>query len=114
MKLLTQKIKKNLPAPYSTDGQHGERKIAVKFFTPWSHWTWYVFEGSEVDGGDYQFFGLVCGHEKELGYFCLSELESLSGPGGLKVERDFSFDDGDQSLEDVEPEFCERLWGNGK
>jgi len=56
----------------------------VKYFTPDSSWTWY---GCEYDGKD-TFFGLVDGHEKELGYFSLSELQSLRGPLGLPVERD--------------------------
>ena len=38
--------------------------------------------------GDVQFFGLVDGNYKELGYFWLSELESVRGPLGLPVERD--------------------------
>jgi len=37
------------------------------------------------------FFGYVCGFENELGYFQLEELESLVGPGGLKIERDIHF-----------------------
>lgn len=37
------------------------------------------------------FFGLVDGFEKELGYFSLSELESVKGPLGLKIERDLYF-----------------------
>ena len=36
-------------------------------------------------------FGLVSGHEDELGYFSLNELENLKGPFGLKVERDLYF-----------------------
>jgi hypothetical protein len=33
-------------------------------------------------------FGLVVGHERELGYFSLDELKSLRGPLGLPIERD--------------------------
>lgn len=40
---------------------------------------------------DILFFGLVKGMEDELGYFSLEELESISGPGGLKIERDMYF-----------------------
>ncbi|OHB59060.1 MAG: hypothetical protein A2Y12_18475 [Planctomycetes bacterium GWF2_42_9] len=36
-------------------------------------------------------FGLVLGHERELGYFSLSELESCQGPLGLRIERDLHF-----------------------
>ena len=41
--------------------------------------------GKEVD---FRFFGLVDGHEKELGYFVLSDLEEVTGPMGLPIERD--------------------------
>lgn len=85
MKLLTKAIEKTLPALYATDGQK-EKKVQVKFFTPFSNWTWYVFEGEKQEDGDYLFFGLVEGHETEMGYFTLSELSS----SGL-VERDRYF-----------------------
>ncbi len=37
------------------------------------------------------FFGLVDGFERELGYFSLSELESVHGPYGVGIERDLYF-----------------------
>ena len=40
---------------------------------------------------DYKFFGLVYGHEREFGYFLLSELEEVRGPMGLPIERDLHF-----------------------
>ena len=45
---------------------------------------------SEFDGEDI-FFGLVIGMEMELGYFSLSELESVRGSLGLPIERDLYF-----------------------
>jgi len=87
MKLLTQEIRNRLPALYSTDGQGDEAIAQVKFFTPDSSWTWYA---TEFDGKD-EFFGLVDGFEKELGYFSLSELESVQGALGLPIERDMHF-----------------------
>jgi len=38
-----------------------------------------------------EFFGLVKGFEEEFGYFTLSELEGVTGPMGLKIERDLYF-----------------------
>ena len=83
MKLITKEI---LDTFKKTGSQENEKdpKIIVKFFTPWSNWTWYA---TEFDGKD-TFFGLVDGFEKELGYFSLSELKGLTGFGGLGVERD--------------------------
>jgi hypothetical protein len=84
MQLLTKELRKRLPALYSQDGKGKEAVIVVKFFTPWAGWTWYA---TEFDGVD-TFFGLVDGHETELGNFSLSELESVKGPFGLTIERD--------------------------
>lgn len=86
--LMPTDIADTLPGIGTQDGK-GEDAIArVKFFTPWSDWTWYVLE---YDSGDKTAFGLVQGFEEELGYFSLDELESLRGPGGLRVERDRYF-----------------------
>lgn len=94
MKLLTAAIIKKLLSqkPYETEAQDVS-PIIVKFFAPFSNWTWYVIEGSQdPETKDWQFFGLVEGHEKELGYFWLSELESVKGLFGLGIERDMYFD----------------------
>lgn len=87
MKLLTKEIKKALPALYSQEDKGEAAVVQVKFFTPWSSWTWYA---TEFDGKD-TFFGLVDGHDRELGYFSLSELKSHAGPAGLRIERDLYF-----------------------
>lgn len=89
MKLLTQAVRSNLPPLGSTDALPHDRLVAqAKFFTPDSSWTWYALE---FDGED-TFFGLVSGFEVELGYFSLSELESVRGPLGLPIERDRWFE----------------------
>jgi len=67
-------------------------KKVIKYFTPWSNWTWYVTEGEKTEDGDWLFFGFVSGFEAEWGSFTLSELSSVVGPMGLKVERDRWFD----------------------
>lgn len=66
-------------------------KPVVKLFCPWGGGTWLL---SELDPGDPDLafglcdLGLGC---PELGSVRLSELESLRGPGGLRVERDLHF-----------------------
>ena len=89
MKLLTKEIIAKLrKAPlYSTDGQNVV-PVIVKFFCPDSSWTWYVVEGKELEGGDWEFFGLVEGHDTELGYFALRQIQHIRGALGLHVERD--------------------------
>ncbi len=86
MGLLTAELRHQLPPLYAS-AEQGDPIVWAKFFTPWTSWTWYAME---FDGDDL-FFGLVDGHELELGYFSLSELQSLRGPGGLEIERDLYF-----------------------
>ncbi|MBI4339655.1 MAG: DUF2958 domain-containing protein [Chloroflexi bacterium] len=99
MKLLTKQLQDHLPKLYATEDVPSPEKVVVaKFFTPWTNWTWYAVEGEE-DDGDFQFFGLVDGHELEWGYFSLQELESVRGPVGLTIERDLHFKP--QKVEDI-------------
>ena len=84
MKLITQEIRKMLPPLYGQESLGGKAIAYVKWFTPDSSFTYYV---TEFDGRDLC-FGLVDGHEKELGYCSLSELQKVKGPMGLPIERD--------------------------
>ncbi|MCL5952177.1 MAG: DUF2958 domain-containing protein [Chloroflexi bacterium] len=86
MQLLTQELRAKLP-PLGTTEKVDDPICQVKYFTPDGSWTWF---GTEFDGED-TFFGAVSGAEFEIGYFSLSELESLRGPLGLSVERDLYF-----------------------
>ena len=98
MKLLTQEIRKKLPPLYSQEKLGGKAIAHVKFFTPDSSWTWWA---TEFDGND-TFFGLVEGHERELGYFSLAELQAVRGPLGLGIERDLHWQP--KTLEEIAPE----------
>ncbi len=86
MQLLTEELRQKLPRLYSSENVKNPM-IWCKFFTPDSSWTWYAIE---FDGTD-TFFGLVDGFEEELGYFSLTELQSVRGKLGLPIERDRYF-----------------------
>jgi hypothetical protein len=98
MTLLPKEIRRKLPPLYSQDGKGGKAIAWAKYFMPSGQWTWYI---TEYDGED-TFFGLVDGHFKELGYFRLSELESVNGPMGLPIERDLYWQP--KTLEKIAPE----------
>ncbi len=93
MKLMTKEIEKKIPPMDSVDSDNP--KIVVKFFDPFSSWTWYVIEGEKkykyINGkkhyDDWLFFGYVKGFENELGYFGLNELQSVG-----RIERDLYFE----------------------
>jgi Protein of unknown function (DUF2958) len=99
MKLLTAELRARLPPLYSQEAED-QPTVYAKFFMPGTGWTWYVTEGGEQEG-DFLFFGFVVGLESEFGYFLLSELETVTTPLGLHVERDLSFREG--RLTDVVP-----------
>jgi hypothetical protein len=88
MKLLTKEIESMFKKVGYQDGVE-DPVVVAKFFTPWSNWTWFA---TEYDPESRLFFGMVHGHEEELGYFSLDELASVKGPFGLGIERDTSFD----------------------
>jgi len=99
MELLPEELRQQLPSLYSQENEK-DPMVICKFFHPLSPWTWYAYEGSPVDENgyydtakekvDFLFFGWVNGDYPELGYFALSELESVSVMG-LGIERDLHF-----------------------
>ena len=92
MQLMTKEIEQKLPKIRSTgDSDPSDIDVVVKFFTPWSNWTWYATAGEKMEDGDWIFYGLVEGFETELGQWRLSDLQSITGPLGLKIERDKGF-----------------------
>jgi hypothetical protein len=86
--LIPNDLRKNIPNLYDTE-ELQELICQVKLFTPFSSFTWYIIELSQDDNDTC--FGYVEGLDNELGYFSLSEIESIVGPMGLRVERDLSF-----------------------
>ena len=99
MKLITKALLKN----YSTETlDDSKKKAVIKYFSPVGRFTWYVIEGEVQKDGDILFFGYVKGNDPmddEYGYFSLKELESITLPWGLKIERDLHFDP--TSIEDI-------------
>ena len=107
MKLLPKEIREQLPPLYAQDGKGGKAIAYLKLFTPDSGWSWWITEGQPIldEQGreiDFECFALVQGHEKELGYVYLSELETVRGPMGLPIERDLWFKP--KPLEEIAPE----------
>ena len=89
MKLLTKAQIKKLPKLYSQENEK-DPICLVKFFTPWTFWSWYVIEYCPERN---LCFGYVEGFEDELGYFSLDELSEIKcAYADLKIERDRHFE----------------------
>jgi len=98
MKLLTKEIEKKLPSLATVENQSMENLVAiVKFFHPLYPYKWFVLGGDQMNAGDYQFYGMAFNPdcpEGELGYFTLSQLQSVETPFGstiFRIERDKLF-----------------------
>lgn len=87
MELMTQEILEKFRATGSQESIP-DPIIIVKYFTPWTSWTWYA---TEFDEAEWIFFGYVVGQESEWWYFSLAELQSVRGRFGLAIERDLHF-----------------------
>jgi hypothetical protein len=93
MKLtITKELRNQFPKLGETDGKSKDQiHIIAKFFTPWANCSWYATEYCPIDQLFFGFCHLGFDDCAELGYFSWSELESLKGPFGLRVERDRHF-----------------------
>ena len=91
MKMMTKEIENRIPGIGETEekcrcGSGKDARVHVKFFSPWSGWTWYA---TEYDPSERRFFGYVKGDFPEYGYFSLDELSDVEMmPGVPAVERD--------------------------
>jgi hypothetical protein len=82
-------VRNALPPLYAQENEK-DPTVHLKLFCPWNQWTWFATEG-EQQGDDFICFGYVIGQEREWGYFSINELKSVTGPFGLKIERDIHF-----------------------
>jgi glycosidase len=91
MKLMTKEIAEKLPKLYANENKNPEDvEIIIKYFHPFSDWTWYATEGEKQEDGTYLFYGFVRGFANEFGYFTEKELSKII-IRGLGIERDLHF-----------------------
>ena len=88
MKLLTKEIKEQATKQYDK-GSDMEQMVVAKYFDPMGSWKWFLMNMHKDD--DYC-WGIVKGHEVEMGSFSMKELENIQLPFGLGIERDTLFE----------------------
>lgn len=90
MLLITKAIQQAAQKQYPMGAEFEGQMIVAKFFDPCGSWSWYLMN-QDPDNTDY-LWGIVKGHEIEMGSFLLSELQSIKKPPfNLGIERDRFF-----------------------
>jgi hypothetical protein len=107
MKLMTKEQERTMLENGRTSAKAPDKlhnpKPVVKLFTPWGAATWLLTE-LDPKAPDIAFGLCDLGMGfPELGSVCISELEAITGPLGLKVERDRFFE-ADKALLDYAKE----------
>lgn len=91
MLLMTKELEKafeKYPLYSQEDKSLEDTDVVVKYFNPCGAGTWLITEGEKQDDGDWLFFGYCHIYEWEWGYVLLSELENITLPFGLTIERE--------------------------
>ena len=84
MKLLTKEIKEKAEKQYK-QGSDMEQKVVAKYFDAMGDWKWFLMNKKKDD--DYC-WGIVKGHEIEMGSFSIDELRSMQP----RIQRDRYFE----------------------
>ena len=87
MKLMTKAIQEQAEKQYD-EGSDMEQKVVAKYFDPMGSWKWFLMNKKKDDS---YCWGIVKGHEVEMGSFSIDELENIKLPFGLGIERDTMF-----------------------
>ena len=82
---MTKEIQKKAVKQFD-EGSDMEQQVVAKFFDAMGSWKWFLMN---MDGSDEDYcWGIVKGHEVEMGSFSLKELQSMSP----RIQRDLYFE----------------------
>ena len=82
---MTKEIQKKAVKQFD-QGSDMEQQVVAKFFDAMGSWKWFLMN---MDGSDEDYcWGIVKGHEVEMGSFSLKELQSMSP----RIQRDLYFE----------------------
>ena len=84
MKLMTKEIQKKAEKQYDL-GSDMEQMVVAKYFDAMGDWKWFLMNMDK--DGDYC-WGIVKGHEVEMGSFSMEELKSMQP----RLQRDLYFE----------------------
>jgi hypothetical protein len=90
MKLITKELSAKMPK-FRAQEKTRDPIVYAKLFCPWGAATWWLTEYDAKENLAFGFAYLGDEDMAELGYISITELSEVSGPFGLKVERDIHF-----------------------
>lgn len=101
MMLMTKELEKKFEMyPIGSQDEKGfEADVVVKYFNPCGAGTWIITEGEQQENGDWLLYGYCNIFEWEWGYVMLSDLEGITLPFGLTIEREL-YDTDDKKVAD--------------
>ena len=88
MKLMTKEIKDKATKQYE-QGSDMDQMVVAKYFDAMGGWKWFLMN---MDKDEDYCWGIVKGHEVEMGSFSIKELQSVKLPLGMGIERDRYFE----------------------
>ena len=88
MKLMTKEIQEKAEKQYDL-GSDMEQIVVAKHFDAMGGWKWFLMNKKKDDS---YCWGIVKGHEVEMGSFSIDELENIKLPFGMGIERDTLFE----------------------
>ena len=84
MKLITKEIKDKAQKQFD-DGSDMEQMVVAKYFDAMGDWKWFLMN---MDKDEDYCWGIVKGHEVEMGSFSMAELKSMQP----RLQRDLYFE----------------------
>ena len=81
---MTKAIQEQAEKQYD-EGSDMEQKVVAKYFDPMGSWKWFLMNKKKDDS---YCWGIVKGHEVEMGSFSLDELKSMQP----RIQRDLYFE----------------------
>lgn len=84
----------------SQDEKIDEATVLVKYFNPCGSGTWLITEAEKQEDGDWMLYGYCHIFVWEWGYVMLSDLQNMTLPFGLTIERDLYISD-DAKVKDL-------------
>jgi len=88
MQLMTKELQRKFEIVGAQDGKGINATVLAHYFNPTGRGDWYATEYDPESGTFFGFVSIFGDHCNEWGYFTIADLQGLTLPLGLSIERD--------------------------